>query len=71
MLLKAEDFPKAKCQKPQPVELGSPLLDSLGSNPFALLTYFVTSHFYLSGSQVPHMLKKIQALNHLVDLVGF
>lgn len=53
------------------MELGSPLLDSLGSNPFALLTYFVTSHFYLSGSQVPHMLKKIQALDHLVDLVGF
>lgn len=29
----------------------SPVLGSLGSNPFVLLTYFVTSHFNLSGSR--------------------
>lgn len=39
--------------KLQPMELVSSVLGSLGSNPFVLLAYFVTSCFYLSGPQVP------------------
>lgn len=50
----------------------SPVLTRvLGPNPFVLLTYFVISHLYLSGSQIPHVLKKIQALGDSVELAGF
>lgn len=49
----------------------SPVLELLGSNPFALLTYSITSHFYFSGSEVPQHAKENPSIRSLIELVGF